>query len=210
MLGRPHINPSSIEVQRLSLRWTHPAGTTRPLLATALTTCCTGPLSALPLPDSLRHRARGANHRHSSKREPTRQACVTTAVVASPVTMRANGHKAPLFSRPLTTRCLCLEGRLKGTTRQVTSRCPRSPIVYMLATSSFLSPSRAMSVLTCQFLSDISRETPSLIRYAASLAQIVRQVCGHDLLHLRIVQYSVVSPRDLMDVQSSYGQFSPA
>src|SRR5215831_7624805 len=97
MLGRPHINPSSIEVQLLSLRWTHPAGTTLPLLATALTTCCTCHLSALPLHESLRHRARGANQRHSSKREPTRQACVTTAVVASPVAMLANGHKAPLF-----------------------------------------------------------------------------------------------------------------
>ena len=61
MLGRPHINPSSLEVQLLSLRWTHPAGTTRPLLATALTTCCTCHLSALPLHDSLRHRVRGAN-----------------------------------------------------------------------------------------------------------------------------------------------------
>ena len=180
------------------------------VLAPACTPYCLCHLLVLPPHDVLRHRGRGANQRHASKREPTHKACVTTAVVASPVTMRANGHKAPLFSRPLTTRCLCLEGRLKGTTRQVTSRCPRSPIVYMLATSSFLSPSRAMSVRTCPFLSDISRETPSLIRYAASLAQIIRQVCGHDLLHLRIVQYSVVSPRDLMDVQSSYGQFSPA
>src|SRR5437763_10980285 len=45
----------------------------------------------------LRHRARGENARHSSEREPTLQACVTTAVVASPVTRLANGHKAPLF-----------------------------------------------------------------------------------------------------------------
>ena len=97
MLGRPNINPRSIEVQLLSLRWTHPAGATLPLLATALTTCCTCHLFALPLHDSLRHRARGANQRHASKREPTRQACVTTDVVASPVTMLANGHKAPLF-----------------------------------------------------------------------------------------------------------------
>jgi len=34
-LGRPNLNPSSIEVQLLSLRWTHPAGATLPLLATA-------------------------------------------------------------------------------------------------------------------------------------------------------------------------------
>jgi hypothetical protein len=108
MLGRPNINPSSLAVQRLSLRWTHPAGATLPGLATALTTCGTCHLFALPLHASLRHRARGANHRHAAKRQPTREACVTTAVVASPVTMRANGHKAPLFLRPLTTRCLCL------------------------------------------------------------------------------------------------------
>src|SRR5262249_34646976 len=44
-----------------------------------------------------RPRVRGANHRHASTREPTRHACVTTAVVASPVTMRANGYKAPMF-----------------------------------------------------------------------------------------------------------------
>src|SRR5262249_36191039 len=52
-----------------------------------------------------------------------------------PVTMLANGHKAPLFRRPLTTRCLGLEGRRKGTARQVTSRCPRSSIASMLATT---------------------------------------------------------------------------
>src|SRR5467141_900982 len=46
---------------------------------------------------NLRHRVGGSNQRHSSKREPTLQACVTTDVVASPVTMLANGHKAPLF-----------------------------------------------------------------------------------------------------------------
>ena len=68
-----------------------------PWLATALTTCYTCHLFALPLHDSLRHRARGANQRHSSKREPTREACVTTDVVVSPVTMLANGHKAPMF-----------------------------------------------------------------------------------------------------------------
>src|SRR5215471_7245995 len=129
MLGRPHINPRSIEVPLLSLRRSHPTGATLLLLATALTTCCTCHLFALPLHDSLRHRVRGANQRHSSKREPTREAWVTTDVVASPVTMLANGHKAPLFLRPLTPRCLCLEGRRKGTAGQVTSRCPRSPIV---------------------------------------------------------------------------------
>src|SRR5262249_39675878 len=113
----------------------HPTGTPLLLLAPACTPCCLCHLLVLPPHDVLRHRGRGANHRHASKREPTRKACVTTAVVASPVTMRANGHKAPRFSRPLTTRCLCLEGRLQGTARQVTSRCPRSPIAAMLATS---------------------------------------------------------------------------
>src|SRR5215471_21427455 len=103
-------------------------------------------LLVLPLHDVLRHRGRGANQRHSSKREPTRQACVTTAVVASPVTMLANGHKAPRFSRPLTTRCLCLEGRRKGAARQVTSRCPRSPIAYILATSKTLPMGRDSGV----------------------------------------------------------------
>ena len=72
MLGRPNINPRSIEVQLLSLRWTHPAGATLPLVATALPTCCTCHLFALPLLDSLRHRVRGATHRHASTREPTR------------------------------------------------------------------------------------------------------------------------------------------
>src|SRR5262249_39076188 len=91
-----------------------PTGATLLLLATALTTCCTCPLFALPLHDSLRHRGRGANHRHASKREPTRQACVTTAVVASPMTMRANGYKAPLFQRPLTTRCPLFRVRQRG------------------------------------------------------------------------------------------------
>jgi len=42
------------------------------------------------------------------------EACVTTAVVASSVTMRAHGHQAPLFSRPLTTRCLALYCTPKG------------------------------------------------------------------------------------------------
>ena len=97
MLGRPNINPSSIEVQLLSLRGRTRLERRLPLLATALTTCCTCHLFALPLHDSLRHRGRGANQRHASKREPTREACVTTDVVASPVTMLANGHKAPLF-----------------------------------------------------------------------------------------------------------------
>jgi hypothetical protein len=95
MLGRPHITPRSIAVQLRSRRWTHPAGATLPLLATALTTWCTGHLFAPPLPDALRHWARGAHHRPASTREPTRSACVTTAVVASPVTMLATGHKAP-------------------------------------------------------------------------------------------------------------------
>jgi hypothetical protein len=98
---RPHINPGRSEMQLLSLRLARPTGATLLGLAPILTTGCTGHLFALPLHDSLRHRVRGANQRHSSKREPTRQACVTTAVVASPVTMLANGHKAPLFSRPL-------------------------------------------------------------------------------------------------------------
>ena len=97
MLGRPNINPSSIEVQLLSLRRSHPTGTPLLLLAPACTTCCMCHLLVLPPHDVLRHRGRGANQRHASKREPTRQACVTTAVVASPVTMLANGHKAPLF-----------------------------------------------------------------------------------------------------------------
>ena len=135
MRGRPSINLSSIEVQLLSPRCSHPTGATLLWLAPAGTTGCMCHLLALPPHDVLRHRGRGANQRHASKREPTCQACVTTDVVASPVTMLANGHKAPMFSRPLTTRCLCLEGRRKGTTRQVTSRCPRSPIAYMLATS---------------------------------------------------------------------------
>jgi len=39
----------------------------------------------------------GAHQRPTSKREPTLKACVTTAVIASPVPMRANGHQAPLF-----------------------------------------------------------------------------------------------------------------
>src|SRR5215471_10848899 len=135
MLGRPNLNPRSLEVQLLSLRRSHPTGTPLVLVAPACTPCCLGHLLVLPPHDVLRHRGRGANQRHSSKREPTRQAYVTTDVVASPVTMLANGHKAPLFSRPLTTRCLGLEGRRKGAARQVTSRCPRSPIAYMLATS---------------------------------------------------------------------------
>src|SRR5262245_48756217 len=97
MLGRPYINPRSIAVQLLSRRWTPPAGAPPPLLAIALTTWCTCHLFALPLHHALRHRGRGANQRHSSKREPTREACVTTDVVASPVTMLANGHKAPMF-----------------------------------------------------------------------------------------------------------------
>src|SRR4029453_3805945 len=70
-----------------------------------------------------------------STREPTPQACVTTAVVASPVTMLANGHKAPLFQRPLTPRCICLEGTPKAVARQVAARCPRAPPDEMLATS---------------------------------------------------------------------------
>ena len=41
-------------------------------------------LFALPLHASFRHRVRGVTQRHASTREPTRQACVTTAVVASP------------------------------------------------------------------------------------------------------------------------------
>src|SRR5262244_2921667 len=56
----------------------------------------------------------GAQQRHSSKREPTCKACVTTDVVASPVTMLANGHKAPLFQRPLTTRCPLFRVRQRG------------------------------------------------------------------------------------------------
>src|SRR5262249_51210115 len=51
----------------------------------------------------------GAQPRHSSKREPTCKACVTTDVVASPVTMLANGHKAPLFQRPLQPDSLSLK-----------------------------------------------------------------------------------------------------
>ena len=78
-------------------RWAHPAGAPLPLLAPTLTTWCTRPLFALSLHDSLRHRVRGAPYRHASQREPTRQACVTTAVVASPVTLLANGQKAPRF-----------------------------------------------------------------------------------------------------------------
>jgi len=58
---------------------------------------CTGHLFALPLPDACRHRVRGANPQHASKRERTLQAWVTTTVVASPVPMRAHEHKAPLL-----------------------------------------------------------------------------------------------------------------
>jgi hypothetical protein len=81
---RPAINPRRIEVELLSRRWAHPAGATLPVLAPTLTTWCTGHLFALPLHDSCWHRVRGAPHRHASKREPTHQAGVTTAVVASP------------------------------------------------------------------------------------------------------------------------------
>src|SRR2546422_1016699 len=84
-----------------TLRLARPPGATLPGLATVLTTGCTCHLFVLPPHESLRHRVRGANQKHSSKREPTRKARVTTAVVASPVTMLANGHKAPRFKRPL-------------------------------------------------------------------------------------------------------------
>jgi len=108
------------------------------VLASPLTTCGTYHRDLLPRHASLRHRRRGETARHASKREPTRKACVTTAVVASPGTMRANGPKAPRFSRPLTTRYLCLSSTATGAARPVTFRCPRSPIAYMLATSSFV------------------------------------------------------------------------
>jgi hypothetical protein len=98
----------------LSLRRAPPTGATRLWLATACTTCGLCPLCVFPAPDGLRHRGRGATHRPAAQREPTRQACVPTAVVASPVTIRANGYKAPLFSRPLTPRCPLLRVRQRG------------------------------------------------------------------------------------------------
>ena len=94
-----------------------------------------GPSLRSPCSHLARHRGREGALKHSSTREPTPRACVTTAVVASPVTMLANGHKAPLFQRPLTPRCICLEGTPKAVARQVTARCPRAPPDEMLATS---------------------------------------------------------------------------
>jgi hypothetical protein len=112
-----------------------PTGATLPVLATVLMTGCTCHLFVLPPHASLRYRVQGANHKHASTREPTRKASVTTAVVASPVTMRANGHTAPRLQRSLTTRHLCNYSTPKEVARQGTFRCPRSPITYRLATS---------------------------------------------------------------------------
>src|SRR5215831_10926570 len=81
------------------------------------------------------HTCETPSHRHSSKGESALQASVTTAVVASPLTMLANGHKTPRLQRSLTSQCLWCKGTRKGTARQVTFRCPRSPIASMLATS---------------------------------------------------------------------------
>jgi hypothetical protein len=47
---------------------------------------------------------------------------------------RPSTHGAPLRARPVTTRGRCLQGRLKGTVRHGTSRCPRSPIASRRAT----------------------------------------------------------------------------
>src|SRR5262249_28675899 len=56
MLGRPTINPSSIKIQLLSLRRSHPTGTPLLLLAPAYTTCCMCHLLVFPPHDVLRHR----------------------------------------------------------------------------------------------------------------------------------------------------------
>jgi len=102
----PHSNPHGMEIALRSLRLARLTRATLPLLATP----------------------QGANHTHASTREPTRTACVTTDVVASPMTMRANGHQAPRFARPLPPRCIGREDTPKGVARHVTSRCPRPPL----------------------------------------------------------------------------------
>src|SRR5262249_55540508 len=59
----PTNNPSSIEVQLLSLRCSHPTGATLLLLAPACTTCCLCHLVVFPPHDVLRHRGWGAKQR---------------------------------------------------------------------------------------------------------------------------------------------------
>ena len=64
--------------------------------------------------------------------------------------------RAPRLQRPLTPRCLCLEGTPKGVACPVTFRCPREPPDKMLATS---------AVVMCQ---SATRPLP-LLAPAASL-----------------------------------------
>jgi hypothetical protein len=104
--GGPAIQPGGRERHRLSRRCVRLPGA--PLPGWPLPGPPGGPghRDLLPHHEPLRQRVRGANARQASKREPTPEAWGTPAVVAAPVTRLAHGHQAPLFSRPLTTRCL--------------------------------------------------------------------------------------------------------
>ena len=86
-----------VQVALLSLRWASPAGATLPLLATAWTTCCTGPLFALPLHASFRHRVRGVSKGMRPHGSPRARRVSPRLSSHPPGTMRTNGHKAPLF-----------------------------------------------------------------------------------------------------------------
>src|SRR5262249_12592854 len=125
-----HINPSGIAMHLLERRCVRLPGATLPVLTIPWTTCCPCHRGLLPPHEPLRHRVRGENARHASTREPTPWACVTTAAVASPVTMLANGYKTPRFSRPLTPRCLSLYSTPKG--GETTSYFPLSAITDRL------------------------------------------------------------------------------